>query len=306
MITICRQFCFTFRGATFFACVVFSGELFAVAGNQYCNDDINQHHIGLSTGKLQNAALDSGAEVSFSRDELSTGIIASSEDNHSMAIDFNFQYTIVGFDDAVSPMTNGHLHSWDFPVSWHNKGADYTLDYYLAPVISVSSNVLKNPDLLDREGMQLWTGMLYKKTLNQESAWLLGFRSDHRFGPYQVYPVVGICWQPDANWQLQLALPDFSIRRFFSNGINIKLFAEPDGNKWHVFSKDKTKNSDFIYNAIVTGLSIEWRINSTLRLELSAVKHSRREFSFALDDGTLVETGAKSSTGLAVGAQVLF
>ena len=306
MINTCRQFCLTCRVATFIACVVFSGKLFAVVGNQYCNNDSNQHHIGLSTGKLQNAALDSGAEVSFSRDQLTTGIIASSEDNHSMAIDFNFQYTIIGFDDTVSPMTNGHLHTWDFPVSWHRKTTDHRLDYYLAPVISVSSNVLKNPELLDREGMQLWTGMIYKKNMSQESAWLLGFRSDHRFGPYRVYPVAGVCWQPDANWQLQLALPDFSIRRFFSNGINIKLFAEPNGNKWHVFSDDKTKNSDFIYNAIVTGLSIEWKFKSTIKLALSAVKHSGREFSFALDNGTLVETTAKSSTGLAVDAQVLF
>ena len=306
MLNICRRFWFIFRGATFFICIAFSGELCATADNQYCNDDMKQYHIGLSTGKLQNAALDSGAEVSFSRNALTTGIIASSEQNHSMTIDFNFQYTIVGFDDTVSPMTNGHLHSWDFPLSWHRKGADYTLDYYLAPVISVSSNVLKNPDLLDREGMQLWTGMVYKKNLNQQSAWLLGFRSDHRFGPYRVYPVAGFCWQPSTNWQLQLALPDFSIRRFFSNGINIKLFAEPDGNKWHVFSKDETSSSDFIYNAIVTGLSIEWRINSTVRLELSAVKHSRREFSFALDDVTPIETGARSSTGLTLSAGVLF
>lgn len=306
MTNICRRFRFISGGATFFICVAFSSKLFAFTGNQYCDNNVNQNHISLSSGKLQKAALDTGAEVEFTRTELTSGIITSSEQNHSMAIDFNFQYTIFSFDDSMSPMTNGHLHSWDFPVSWRNKGADYTLDYYMAPVISVSSNGLKNLDLLDREGLQLWTGMVYKKHLGRESAWLLGFRSDHRFGPYRAYPVAGVCWQPNANWQLQLVLPDFSIRRFFSNGINIKLFAEPDGNKWHVFSKDKTRDSDFIYNAIVTGLSIEWRINSTVRLELNAVKHSRREFSFVLDNGTLVETRARSSAGLTVSVGVLF
>lgn len=295
-----------YRKATFIICAAFSSELFAVASNQYCNNDMTQHHFDFNSGKLKSAPLDTGTEVTFSRDELNTGMIVNSEQDHAMAIDFNFQYTIFGFDNSISPMTNGHLHSWDFTVSWHNKGADYTFDYYLAPVISVSSNSLKNPELLERDSVQLWTGMVFKKELNPESAWLLGFRSDYRFGPYRVYPVAGLCWQPDANWQLQLALPDFSIHRFFSNGINIKLFAGPNGNKWHVFSKDETKNSDFFYNAIVTGLSIEWRINSTVWLELSAIKHSRREFSFALDDGTLIETGAKSSTGLTVGAGILF
>ncbi len=294
------------QGSHVFLCIIFSSELFAVANNQYCDNDVNRHHISFHSGELENAPVDTGTTVALSRRELRAGIITDSEQNHSIAIGFNFQYTIVSFDDSTSPMTNGHLHAWEFPLSWRSKGAGYTLDYYLTPVISISSNVLKNPDLLDREGMQLRTGMIYKKDISHESAWLLGFRSDHRFGPYRLYPVAGVCWQPDANWQLQLALPGFSIRRFFSNGINIKLFAEPDGNQWHVFNKDKTTNSDFIYNAIVTGLSLEWRINSTVWLEFSSVKHSRREFSFALDDGTLVETNANSSTGLAANIGVLF
>jgi hypothetical protein len=306
MTNTCRRFYLIFRAAIFIVCIAISGKLLAAASNQYCNNNMNQHHIAFSVDALKKAPLDTGAKVELSRRELTTGMITSSEQNRSMAIDFNFQYTIVSVDDSITPMTNGHLHSWDFPVSWHHKGSVYTLDYYLVPVISVSSNVLKNPDLLDREAIQLWTGVFVKKDLSQTSTWLLGLRSDYRFGPYRVYPVVGVCWQPNANWQLQLVLPDISIRRFFSKGINIRLYAEPDGNKWHVFSKDTTRNSDFFYNAIVTGLSIEWRINPTIWLELSAVKHSRRDLSFALDNGTQLETSADSSTGLAVSAGFLF
>jgi hypothetical protein len=295
-----------FRIATYFLSIAVSGQLFASISNQYCDNDTNQYHIGLSGGSLQEEPLDNGAKVALTRRELNAGVITSSEKDHSMAFDFNYQYTIVSYDDPVQPMTNGHLHSLDFPVRWHREGKDYTLDYYLAPVISVSSNALKNPDLLDREALQLWTGMIYTKELSHESSWLLGFRSDYRFGPYHIYPVAGFCWRPNANWQLQLALPDFNISRFFSNGINIKLFAEPDGNKWYVFSKDTTSSSDFFYNAIVTGLSIEWRINSTVWLEFSAIRHSKQEFSFALEDGTAVEAGANSSTGISIGAGVLF
>ena len=306
MTNICRRISFIFKVATFFVCVTFSGELFAIASNQYCANDVKQHHVDLFAGTLQSAPLDTGTEVVLSRRELRTGMITGSEYDHSMAIDFNFQYTIASFDDSISPMTNGHLHSWDFPVSWRSKGTGYTLDYYLAPVISVSSNGLKNPDLLDREAIQLWTGIIYNKHLNHETTWLLGFRSDYRFGPYRLYPVAGFCWQPNADWQLQLALPDFSISRFFSNGINIKLFASPDGNKWHVFNEETTMSSDFFYNAIVTGLTVEWLINSTVSLELNVVEHLRRRFNFALTDGTLIDTNARSSAGVAVGISVLF
>lgn len=306
MTNICRRFNLIFRITTFSLCAAYSNQLLAAASNQYCDDDMNQYHIDLSGGSLLEAPLDNGAKAALTRRELNAGIITNKEQEHSMAFDFNYQYTIVSYDDQVQPMTNGHLHSLAFPVGWHRKGADYTLDYYLAPVISVSSNALKNPDLLDGEALQLWTGMIYRKDLRKGSAWLLGFRSDHRFGPYHIYPVAGFCWQPNANWQLQLALPDFSIRKFFSNGINIKLFAEPDGNKWHVFSEDTTSSSDLIYNAIVTGISIEWQINPTLWLAFSALKHSRREFSLVLEDGTPVDTGADSSTGISISAGVLF
>ena len=306
MTNISRLFLPLFRVFTFFLCAVFSSTMFAAASNQYCGNETMKNHIRLNAEKLQRAALDTGTEVDFSRRELATSFIINSEQDQSMAVDLNFQYTIVDFDNSIAPMTNGHLHSWDFPVSWYRKGADYALTYYLAPVVSVSSNALKNPDLLDTDALQLWAGAVYKKELDPESAWLLGLRSDHRFGPYRVYPVAGFCWQPNGNWQLQLALPDFSISHFFSNGINIKLFAEPDGNKWHVFNKDTTSSSDFIYNAVVTGLSIEWQINPTVSLEFIAVKNSEQEYSFALDDGTQVDTGAQSSTGVSASFDLIF
>ena len=299
-----RWFRSAFTGTAFIFLASFNSSLFAAVSSQYCG--AKQNHISLSAEKLQDAALDDGTDVGLSQRDLTSTLILSRGEEQSIAIDFNFLYTIVDFDDSITPMTNGHLHNWNFPVSFHRKGNDYTLDYYLAPVISVSSNGLKNPDLLDLDSLQLWAGAIYRKDLSEESSWLLGFRSDHRFGPHRVYPVAGICWQPGEGWNMQLALPDFSISRYFSNGINIKLFAGPEGNRWHVFSADTMNSSDFIYNAIVTGISVEWQINPTVNVALDAIQHSAREFSFALDDGTPVETGAQSSTGFSLNLNLLF
>ena len=116
----------------------------------------------------------------------------------------------------------------------------------------------------------------------------------------------GLCWQAGASWQLQLALPDFSIRKIFSGGINIKLFAKPDGNQWHVFSDDRSRNSDFVYEAIVTGLAIEWQMSSTIKLGFNSVKHINRRFDFFLDDDTSVNSKAKSASGLMISANILF
>jgi len=304
MTTLFSWFWSTFTGAAFIFLASVNSNLFAAVSSQYCGTE--QNFISLSAEKLQDAALDDGTEVGFSQRDLTSGLVVSRSKQQSVAIGFNFQYTIIDVDDSITPMTNGHLHNWNFPVSAHRKGSDHTLDYYLAPVISVSSNGLKNPDLLDNESFQLWAGAIYRKSLSKKSGWLVGFRSDHRFGDYRVYPVAGICWQPDQDWHLQLALPDFRISRYFSNGINIKLFAGPEGNRWHVFSADTMNSSDLTYNAIISGISVEWQLNPTVSVALDAIQHSARELSFALEDGTPVETNAQSSTGFSVSLDLLF
>ena len=143
-------------------------------------------------------------------------------------------------------MTNGHLHNWNFPVAGRLVNKDYDLLYLIAPTLSVSSNALKNPELIGSDSLQLNTGLVYKINTSAGSAWLAGFRSDHRFGSYNVYPVVGICMQPAKDWHLQLALPDFSILKKFNHGVSVKLYAEPVGNQWHVFSKDKVRKFWFL------------------------------------------------------------
>ncbi|MFT5658603.1 MAG: hypothetical protein ACI9KN_001884 [Gammaproteobacteria bacterium] len=102
--------------------------------------------------------------------------------------------------------------------------------------------------------------MVYKKSTAVERAWLICLRSDYRFGHYRAYPVFGVCLQSAKDWDLQLALPDFSILKRFNQGISLELFAKPVGDHWHVFSKDLSADSNFSYNALSFGLSTQWHI----------------------------------------------
>ena len=112
--------------------------------------------------------------------------------------------------------------------------------------------------------------------------------------------------QPARGWDLQLALPDFSIQKHFNRELSLKLFAEPVGSQWHVFSKDKTRESNFIYNAIAAGLSAQWRINDSMKASLTIENQTHRRFSFVLDDNTNVELKAESSGGVMFTGEVLF
>jgi len=288
-----------------FLFLIISRPLFAA--NHYCDNNIDRSYIGLGHGRLDKAKLDTGtgAVVKTTSNEVNFSWPVASESEHSTALGFDMLYTIMNFD-FVTPMTNGHLHTWRLPVTGSYKKNGSEIFYKVTPAISVSSNVLRHPELIDGKALQLNTGLLYKKDIQREYSWVIGFMSDHRFGDYHLYPVAGICWQPTQDWLLQLTLPDFSIRKTFSSGINLVFYVAPEGNQWHVFSKDRQRDSDLTYNAIVTGITAQWSITPTVKLSLEFEKQSRREFSIVLDDNSLIEPQADSSTGLTVRAEVLF
>ena len=288
--------------------------------NRYCGHT-QQRHFSVFSERLQDAELDDSSpgdsglvdsdmgdssEVSYESRGISSGLASSRSGETTTSVGFDYRYTILGFEGAARPDTNGHLHSIIVPITGRDDRQDRTVEYYLAPALSVSSNALKNPDLIDADALQLRAGLWYRKAVDDRQAWFAGLRADYRFGPYRLYPVAGYCWKPDDTWQFQLAFPDFSITRYFTGGVSIGLFASPDGNRWHVFNKDKTRQSDFAYNAIVSGISVDWQINRSVGLSIGIISHSRRRLSYLDETGISQETSASSAIGYAVSASIIF
>jgi hypothetical protein len=297
-------------GQTLTAILAISGLIISpsqhAAGN-YCENSKTRNFIRVTAGRFNQAQLDKAtlAQVDITTNEINITRVLDQDQQHPKSIGFNFRYTTVDLQ-PIDAMTNGHLHTWDFPFEGRLNNTDSEWLYSITPAISVSSNALKNPELIGIDGLQFYTGMVYKKDVSNDSAWILGFRSDHRFGTYKAYPVVGICMLLANGWDLQLALPDFSITKRFDNKFNLKLFAEPVGNQWHVLSKDKARESDFTYNAIATGLSAVWRISESINVHLAIENQTNRRFRFTLDDNTFIETKAESSRGLSISGELLF
>ncbi len=277
------------------------------ASTNYCAKSLAHHFIRAKIGILGQARLDATttAQVEFNTSEFNSGWVFNRARQHTRSIGFNLQYTIVNLG-SIDTMTNGHMHTLDFPLEGRLDNTESILFYNVTPTISVSSNALKNPELIDSDGLRLSAGMVYKKNLSAQRAWLFGFRSDYRFGSSKTYPVIGVCLHPDRDWSLQLALPDFSILKRFSRGLSLALFAKPAGNQWHVFSKDMTRNSNFIYSAIAIGLSVQWNISTSLNAGLSIENQSNRRFNYVLNDYTSVEVKAEPSTGMMLTGEVLF
>jgi hypothetical protein len=277
------------------------------SATNYCSNGTAQHFIRAEFGRLDQAQLDTAmpAQVEFTTTGLNSAWVFAREQQHTRSIGFNFQYTNVKLE-SIDAMTNGHLHTWDFPYEGRLSNTGSELFYDITPAISVSSNALKNPELIDADGLQLNLGLVFKKNISLDNAWLAGLRADYRFGPYRAYPVVGVCMQPARDWDLQLAFPDFSVLKRFNRGISLELFAEPVGNQWHVFSKDLTQDSDFGYNAIAIGLSAQWHISASINVGLVIENQTNRHLRFVLEDNTFIEVKAESSTGMVLKGEVLF
>ncbi|MCK4707312.1 MAG: hypothetical protein KAU21_01755, partial [Gammaproteobacteria bacterium] len=259
-----------------------SSPLFAF--NQYCDVSIAKSHVSLGYASLERSQLDTdntGAGVAIKTAEANFAWLVSSEPAHSLSLSFDTLYTIMDFD-LITPMTNGHLHTWGLSLTASHKKDGAEILYNVTPAISISSNALKNPELINDESLQLKTSLIYKKNLPRKLAWVFGFMSDYRFGDYRLYPLAGVCWQPAQDWLLQLALPDFSIHKTFSSGISLTLYTAPKGNKWQVFSRDMQRNSELTYNSIVTGITAQWSITPAVELSLDFEKQTSREFSIVL------------------------
>ncbi|MCK5667174.1 MAG: hypothetical protein KAI17_26995, partial [Thiotrichaceae bacterium] len=271
--------------------------------------DITLDHsfIDLDHGTVKKSNLNTEPEstVGITTAEANFTWLKNSDSESSLSMGFNTLYTIMDFD-RISPMTNGHLHTWGLSLAGSYTKNDTEIFYGVTPGISVSSNALKNPELINSDSLQLTTRLTYQKKRNENFTWVYGFISDYRFGDYHLYPLAGICLKPAQGWLLQLVVPDFSIQKKFSNLFNLTFYISPEGNKWHVFSKDLQRNSELTYHAIVTGITAHWSLTPTVELNLDLVKQSSKEFNLVSDDNQLISADADSSMKLKLSGRFLF
>ncbi len=278
-----------------------------LASNEYCAIEKKRHHLDLAYAVLKKSKMDKVADnkVAITHSEVRFDRLVSNQPGHAISLGFNELYTIMDFDQ-LSSMTNGHLHTLGLSLNGHYQKNGMDILYNLNPVISVSSNALKNTHLLNSESFQLTSSLIATKVTQSESDWVFGFKSDYRFGDYRLYPLAGVCWRYSDNWLFQFALPDFSIQKLYAGGIKLILYATAEGNKWHVFSQDVQRDSVLTYNDRVAGITAQWFITPTIELSLDVERHTNREFRLVLSDNSLIEPRAASSTEIRLSGRILF
>jgi hypothetical protein len=156
----------------------------------------------------------------------------------------------------------------------------------VAPAVSGSSNVTKDPHEYDGEAWQLLFAAVWEWPGDDHLTYRAGLCADHRFGRYRAYPAVTLVWQPSSSWLLEAGLPDTQITWRPGATLSGAFALYPNGNEWYVKDRTLERASMLEYRAWAADLSLAWRATPGIDLTFVAGIDFDAEYRGELDDGS--------------------
>lgn len=204
-------------------------------------------------------------------------------------------------ESGVGFQTNGYLHSF-YGVLHRMRADGRPVRWAVAPALSGSSNVTKDPDQYDGDAWQLLLAAVWEQPVTHTLAWRAGLCADHRFGRYRTYPVAALAWQPNADWLVEAGFPDTRIRFRPTGSLTAAFAVYPNGNEWYVKDKSLERASMFEYRAWAAELSLTWLAAKSLSLTATGGADVDAEYRADLMDGSrpTLDAGTVGRIGLEV------
>jgi len=204
--------------------------------------------------------------------------------NNKWAFGAGHRYTILNVD-RLELQTNGHLHTFFLPVHRLSQADRKSFRFSIAPTLSASSNVMEDPDEYVADALQLLMALVWSRQISDQVGMRYGICGDHRFGSYQIYPLISVDWQPHPDWMIELGFPASQLSYRVSKSLASLLRIAPDGNEWYVRDKSLEKQSQLIYEAYALEWAFSWQAHEhfTLTVSVGIQFHNRYEMTL-LDD----------------------
>lgn len=204
-------------------------------------------------------------------------------------------------ESDVGFRTNGYLHSFYFTLH-RLRTAERNVRLAIAPALSGSSNVTKDPDQYDADAWQILFAAVWEWPAGDTLAWRAGVCADHRFGRYRAYPVAALAWRPDERWLVEAGFPEVRVGYRTGGALSAAFSLYPNGNEWYV--KDKTLEfaSLFEYRAWAADVSVTWTLSRSLALTVVGGVDFDAEYRGELMDGSrpTLEAGTAGRAGLEI------
>jgi hypothetical protein len=221
--------------------------------------------------------------------------------NDKLSVGAAHQYTILNVD-AIEPQTNGHLHTIYLPLHRQIRSDRGSFRLSIAPALSASSNVVKDPGEYNGDALQLLAAVVWSRQSSERLSFRYGICSDHRFGRYAVYPSIGIDWQLHPDWTIDLGFPSSRLTYQVSNNLDSVLGIAPDGNEWHVMDSELQRQSRFVYESLLLEWVVNWKTQEHLVVTFGVGRqfHNRYEMTLIDDSRVHVRGDPVTRVGLAL------
>ena len=198
--------------------------------------------------------------------------------------------------------SNGHLHTFFLPLHRETGSDRKSFRLSIAPALSASSNVIKDPDQYNADAFQLLAGLVWSRQAPGRAMVRYGICGDHRFGNFKVYPLVSVDLQPDSDWTIKLGFPTSQLTYRVSRNLTSSLTIAPDGNEWYVKDKSLQKQSSVVHEAWLFEWTFSWLMGRNFTVKATVGKQFRNRYEMTLlnDDRINLHTGPVTRLGAAI------
>jgi len=264
----------------------------SLAGVDICQQPTAYSQLSIAYYKDEKSTFESGIGE-IGQENTSFDLLLHSKKNWAFGV--GHRYTILNVD-GLQLQTNGHLHTFFLSLHKQSQSDNKSFRFSVAPALSASSNVMKDPGEYSGDAIQVLAALVWGNTLSDRVTLRYGVCGDHRFGRYEIYPLISMDWQPHADWTIELGFPTTRVVYKASRNITSSLRIAPDGNEWFVMDKTLQKQSQFVYEALLLEWAINWQAHEHFRISASLGRNFDNRYEMTLLDDSQVQLSSDPAT----------
>ncbi|MCH8117486.1 MAG: hypothetical protein IIA78_05125 [Proteobacteria bacterium] len=270
----------------------------SLAGVDICRQPTVYSQLSIAYYKHEKSSFESGIGET-KQENVNFDLLFKLNDN--WAFGAGHRYTILNVE-PLELQTNGHLHTFFLPLHRQSQSDRKSFRFSIAPALSASSNVMRNPGEYQVDALQLLAALVWSRQLSDRMSLRYGVCGDHRFGRYEIYPLISVAWQPHADWTVELGFPASQLTYRVSASLTSSLRIAPDGNEWYVRDKSLQKRSRLVYEARMLEWAFNWQAHEHIVMTASVGRqfHNRYEMTLLDDSRVRLSSDAVTRIGAAL------
>ena len=266
-------------------CLCLTGVAEVLASVDICQDPATYSHLSLAFARHGDSTFDNAPGAVDQENNNFDLLFKSAGDK--LLFGAGHRYTIFDFE-PLQPETNGHLHTFFLQLHKLIENDDHSFRFSIAPALSVSSNVGNRLDKYKDDAFQLLAALIWGRRLSDRVSLRYGICGDHRFGEYQIYPLLSMQWQPHPDWNVQLGFPTSQLSYQVSARLTSTIGIKPDGNEWYVLDEARASRSQFVYESYALEWAFDWELRDSFVITASVGRQIHNQFEMTLIDKSRV------------------